>query len=503
MDNRVPFLEVRHMNKSFSTNQVLRDVNVKFYYDEVLGLMGENGAGKSTLIKIITGVYQKDSGDIIIDGEKVEIKSRQDAAKHGISVIYQELSLIPTLTVMENIFLGWEETKGRLFLNKKAMRNRVKHMIAKTDFDIDPDDVIENLTIAKRQTVEILKSLLLDAKMIIMDEPTASLNQSETERLFKIVRRLRNEGKCIVYISHRLDEIYELADRLEVLRDGVRVGELPKEEIEPFKVIGMMLGRTLDKEKTEYHQAADDAHVLKLEGIKDEDILDGIDLEVHSGQILGLTGLVGSGRTELLKSVFRLNKSASGKITYDGKEYGKTTNAAMTFGIGLIPEDRRMEGVVPVLSVERNIALASYDQNSQFGFVKKSKEEANAEELIKKIDIRPGNRYLKTGNLSGGNQQKVVIAKWLCRDLKVLLVDEPTVGIDVGAKSEIYTILRRLADTGCIVIVATSDLEELLQISDDIVVLVKGKIFKRMKNIDVTQSDVLAASSGLDGEAIA
>lgn len=500
MDNRVPFLEVKQMNKSFSTNQVLRNVNVKFHYDEVLGLMGENGAGKSTLIKIITGVYQKDSGDILIDGEKVEIKSRQDAAKHGIAVIYQELSLVPALSVMENIYLGWEETKGRLFLNKKAMRKRVKEMIEKANFDINPDDLIENLSIAKRQTVEILKSLLLDAKMIIMDEPTASLNQSETERLFDIVRRLRNEGKCIVYISHRLDEIYELADRLEVLRDGVGVGELSKEEIEPFRVIELMLGRSLDNKEAEYHEIQKDAHVLKLVGIKDDDILEGIDLEAHSGQILGLTGLVGSGRTELLKSVFRLNKSATGEITYDGQAYGTTTKEAMSYGIGLIPEDRRLEGVVPILSIERNIALASYDQNNKYGFVMKKNEEANAEELIKKLDVRPGNRLQKSGDLSGGNQQKVVIAKWLCRDLKVLLVDEPTVGIDVGAKSEIYAILRRLANKGCIVIVATSDLEELLQISDDIVVLVKGKVFKRMKNIDITQSDVLAASSGLEGE---
>jgi len=399
--------------------------------------------------------------------------------------------------------LGWEETKGRLFLNKRTMRNRVKEMIAKTNFDIDPEDVIENLSIAKRQTVEILKSLLLDAKMIIMDEPTASLNQSETERLFKIVKRLRDEGKCIVYISHRLDEIYELADRLEVLRDGVRVGELPKEEIEPFKVIEMMLGRALEHKKPVYHEAQKDGHVLKLEGIEDGNILDGIDLEAHSGQILGITGLVGSGRTELLTSIFRLNKTAKGKITYDGETYGTTTQDAMTFGIGLIPEDRRIEGIVPVLSVEKNIALASYDQNNRFGFVQRSKEEGNAEELIKKIDIRPGNRLQRTGNLSGGNQQKVVIAKWLCRDLKVLLVDEPTVGIDVGAKSEIYGILRRLTEEGCIVIVATSDLEELLQISDDIVVLVNGKVFKRVKNIEVTQNDVLAASSGLEGEAIA
>ncbi|MCE5188374.1 MAG: sugar ABC transporter ATP-binding protein [Eubacteriales bacterium] len=489
-------LQMIGIEKSFSGVKVLKGVDFTVGEGEIHGLMGENGAGKSTLIKILTGVYPGNSGVIRMNGKEIFINSRSDAMANGISVIYQELSLIPTLTVMENIFLGQELTFGKVFLKKKEMHRRAEQLIEKCRFDIKPDDLVETLCVAKRQTVEIMKSLLLNAKLIIMDEPTASLNAAESENLFKIIRNLKSQGTSIVYISHRLEEIYAMVDRLTILRDGAVVGVLPREQIDPVTVVRMMIGKCLDCAEHTVHDAASEAAVLEVTNLCSETLLDHVSFRAYGGQILGIGGLVGSGRSEVLRSIFGLDHYTEGSIRYNGEALPRSAREVSRYGIGLVPEDRRNEGLIPLLNIVENMALPNYDQLYETAFVSGKRERQLGMRGIESLSIRPGDPNIRCINLSGGNQQKVVISKWLQRkDLKVLLVDEPTAGIDVGAKAEIYEIMRRLANQGCIVIVVTSDVEELIKIADQILIMVDGKVFQQMRNENLTQDDILLAAS--------
>jgi len=491
-------LQMTGIEKSFSGVKVLKGVDFSVEEGEIHGLMGENGAGKSTLIKILTGVYPCDGGVIRMNGKEIYINSRSDAMANGISVIYQELSLIPTLTVMENIFLGQELTGGKVFLKKREMRRKAEQLIEKCHFDIKPDDLVETLSIAKRQTIEIMKSLLLNAKLIIMDEPTASLNAAESENLFKIIRNLKAQGTSIVYISHRLEEIYAMVDRLTVLRDGAVVGVLPREQIDPVTVVRMMIGKCLDCMEHTVHEAESGTAVLEVTNLCSETLLDHISFRAYGGQILGIGGLVGSGRSEVLRSIFGLDHYTEGEIRFNGEAIPRNARDVSRYGIGLVPEDRRNEGIVPQLNIVDNISLPNYDQLYAGAFVSGKRERALGLCGIEALSIRPDDPNIRCINLSGGNQQKVVISKWLQRqNLKVLLVDEPTAGIDVGAKAEVYEIMRNLASRGCIVIVVSSDVDELIKISDQILVLVDGKVFRQMRNENLTQDDVLLAASGI------
>lgn len=490
-------LQMENIRKEFPGVLVLDDVNFSVGYGEVHGLMGENGAGKSTLIKILTGIYTSDAGRILIDGKETAIRNKHDAAAAGISVIYQELSLIPTLTVIQNIFLGQELTRGKIFQNKKAMRRRAQELLERCNFDLCLDDPVESLSVAKQQMVEILKSLLFDAKLIIMDEPTASLNMQESESLFKIINHLKSQGTSIIYISHRLEEVWQLADRLTVLRDGKVRGVLTREEIDPVKVVHMMIGKDLKEKAKEIHAPDENASVLKVEGLCVPGRLENVSFEAYGGQILGIGGLVGSGRTEILESIFGLQRYTAGKIMLGGENVARKAGKAVRQGIGLVPEDRRVEGLVQNLSVADNIALSNYDVLFPGFMIKPSKVMEEADKSIRQLSIKTPDGSTKCMNLSGGNQQKVVLAKWLMRDLKVLLVDEPTVGIDVGSKEEIYEILREIADRGSIVIVVSSDTEELLKISDRIIIMVDGKVFDDMPNDNLTADDLLLEASGI------
>ncbi len=490
-------LQMKHIRKEFPGVLVLDDVDFAVGYGEIHGLMGENGAGKSTLIKILTGIYTSDGGTIEMDGKEVSIRNKQDAADCGISVIYQELSLIPTLTVMQNIFLGQEMTKGGIILNKKDMRRRAFELVEKCNFNINLDAPVESLSVAKQQMVEILKALLLNARLIIMDEPTASLNIQESESLFQIIDHLKKQGTSIIYISHRLEEVWNLADRLTVLRDGKVRGVLAREEIEPVKVVHMMIGKELKEEAREIHPPREDGSVLKVEGLCTPELLENISFEAYGGQILGIGGLAGAGRTEVLECIYGLMKYPAGTITLDGTPVEKTAGRVVKQGIGLVPEDRRVEGLVQILSVADNIVLSNYDVLFPGITVNPAKIMEAADKSIEQLRIKTPDGNTKCMNLSGGNQQKVVLEKWLMRDLKVLLVDEPTVGIDVGSKAEIYRILREIADGGSIVIVVSSDVEELLKISDRILVLVNGKVFDDIPNEDLTADDLLLAASGI------
>ncbi len=490
-------LEVKNIVKRFSGVEVLKKVSFEVRKGEVHALMGENGAGKSTLIKIITGVYPKDEGSIIVDGRDADINSRQDSISQGISVIYQELSVIPTLTVMQNIFLGQELTKKGL-LDKKRMREKADSLIKRCDFDIRPDDYVETLSVAKRQMVEILKALLYDAKILIMDEPTASLTDKESDKLFNIINRVREQGTSIIYISHRVEEVYRIADRLTVLRDGMVVGELNKQEITHQRVVQMMIGKEVKEQADKANKPIQNGNVLSVQNLSREGLWHDLSFEAYGGQILGIGGLVGSGRTELLRSIYGADRYDKGEVLFNGKPVSRSVKKNIRNGMGYIPEDRRGEGLIPLLSVGDNIAMPNYDMLSNgMAVVNHAKELELGEEMIREIDIRPANSKMPVRNLSGGNQQKVVVGKWLARDLKVLLIDEPTVGVDIGVKGEIHQIFMRLAQQGVVIILVSSDLKELIQISDRIIVLHEGSIFKEFSKEEATQQKILLAASGI------
>jgi len=500
MENNNVLLECKGIVKQFNGIQVLKDVDLNVRRGEVHALMGENGAGKSTIIKIITGVYTRDAGEIYMDGKLVDIQTRQDSRDAGISVIYQELSLLPALTVTENIFLG-QEIMGKFGLpDWKEMRRQTQELIDKYEFNIDPDAIVETLGMAKRQMVEILKALAVKAKLIIMDEPTASLAASEAEKLFETVDMLRSKGAAILYISHRLDEVYRLSDRLTVMRNGENVGVLEKHEIEPRRVIEMMIGHTIRDDSDYVRRPLHEENVLEVKDLHYKNMLKGISFKAYGGEILGIGGLVGSGRTELIACIYGAMKADSGTITYNGKPTSHSILKNMKNGFGLVPEDRRNEGFIPLLSIQQNFALASYDQIAPRGIVSAKKEVELAERGIKDYDVRPPMRNLPVGNLSGGNQQKVVLGRWLARHPNVLLLDEPTAGVDVGVKADLYQYMRDLAAEGKIVIMVSSDLAELTHVSDRILVIHDGVFFEEFQHENVTQEAILLAGSGVHTE---
>ena len=492
-------LRAENIRKSFSGVEVLKGVNLEIRAGEVHALMGENGAGKSTLIKIIMGVYPKDGGDIWVQGRKVEINSRQDAQRLGLAVIYQELSLIPTLTVMQNILLGQETQRGGV-LDKRAMMRRVRELMDRFDLHLDPEEAVENLSIAQQQTVEILKCLTVEAPLIIMDEPTASLSASESERLFDIIGRLREKGIGILYITHRLEEVPLLADRLTVLRDGENVAVVEKKDYNPQKIIRLMIGKEIASSVDRVQMRRPSGPVgLSVRNLCRKGVFQDISFDAHHGEILGIGGLVGSGRTEVLRAIFGVDRYDSGEITFDGARVSSSVAGNIRSGFGLIPEDRRGQGFIPLQSIRKNIALTNYDLLSgAMGLISSGSEAKMCDRAISDLAIRPNIPSMPVINLSGGNQQKVVVGKWMARDLKVLLVDEPTAGIDVGVKEAIYQILEALAGRGVIVIVVSSDLQELLRVSTRILVMRKGRIFREFCEGTVTQEDILTAASGID-----
>ncbi len=498
-NNHEVFLQCRGIVKQFNGIQVLKDVDLEVRRGEVHALMGENGAGKSTIIKIITGVYTKDAGEILINGKPVEINTRQDARDCGISVIYQELSLLPALTVTENIYLGQEIMKHGL-PDWKTMKQKTKELIDIYGFDLNPDAVVETLGMAKRQMVEILKALAVKAQLIIMDEPTASLAAAEAETLFRTIDIIRQNGASVLYISHRLEEVYRLSDRLTVMRDGQNVAVLEQEEIEPRRVIELMIGHTIPDDENYVRRPIHEENVLEVKDLHYKNMLKGISFKAYGGEILGIGGLVGSGRTELIACIYGALKQDSGTITYNGKPTSHSIIANMKAGFGLVPEDRRNEGFIPLLSIQQNFALASYDKIAPAYVVSSRKEVELAERGIRDYDVRPPMRKLPVGNLSGGNQQKVVLGRWLARHPNVLLMDEPTAGVDVGVKADLYQYMRDLASDGAIVIMVSSDLAELTHVSDRILVIHDGVFFEEFQHENVTQEAILLAGSGVHTE---
>jgi ribose transport system ATP-binding protein len=482
-------LELRGITKRFGGVVALQDVNLSLTGGEVLAVIGENGAGKSTLMKIIGGVHRPDAGTVTLQGQPVVLNDPAEALRLGIRVIYQELSAIDNLDVAANLFLGFEKRKG-LFLDDRAMRTRASEILKRIGFDIAPTTPIAALSVAQRQLVEIARALTLDVKALILDEPTSSLTPGEAKNLFRLVRDLKADGVGIIYISHRLDEIIELADRVTVLRDGRNAGELTKAEITEPTMVRLMVGRDLEPPVPRFHQAGKVR--LELRGVRTQRFPHHpVTLEVREGEITGMAGLVGSGRTELAQAVFGIERFVGEVWIYGQLARIHEPSDAIRHGLFLVPEDRKEHGLTLESSVGHNISLPSLKKLSKVGLVSLAQEEAYDDQGIQDLAIKTASRDTLAKNLSGGNQQKIVLARWFLKQPQVLVVDEPTRGVDVGSKAEIYEQIRALANTGVAVWVISSDMEELLKLCDRIVVMHEGQIAGEVAAADATEEKIM------------
>jgi len=475
MINSAPLLGMRGIVKSFPGVQALRGVDLCLLHGEVLALLGENGAGKSTLMKVLGGAHRADAGTVTINGRQCRFQSPQDSRKVGVAVIYQEFNLVPSLTVVENIFLGQEVTRAG-FVARKQEHQRAKALFARLGVEIDLDAPCGGLSTAQQQLVEIAKSLACDARIIVMDEPSAALTAHEVERLFTITRDLKQQGIGIIYISHRLEEVFSIADRVVVLRDGKNVGERPIARITRSEMIELMVGRELKDEFPRRTASIgsvrlDVSHLTRGQAVRD------VSFGVRSGEILALTGLVGAGRTETVRLIFGADARDAGDIRLDGKSIAiSSPRDAMSAGIGLLTEDRKLQGLILGHSVRENFGLPNLSWLSRYGFVQLASEREHCGHFLENLRIQVTGQDQRAGDLSGGNQQKVVLAKWLARRCDVLMFDEPTRGIDVGAKYEIYVLMNELAAAGKAIVMISSELPEVLGMADRILVMHEGRL---------------------------
>ncbi|NLL78083.1 MAG: sugar ABC transporter ATP-binding protein [Clostridiales bacterium] len=483
-------LQMKNIHKRFPGVYALKDINFELHAGEVHALLGENGAGKSTLIKILGGIYTADQGEIIIDGEKAEIHDVLSAQKNGIAIIHQELVLVPHMTVAENIFLG-REPKVAGFVNQDKMRQEAQALLDDYDMHIDADTLIKDLTIAQQQMVEIVKAISFNSKILVMDEPTSSIADKEVAFLFTTMRTLTAKGVGIIYISHKMSELEEICDRVTVMRDGTYVGTEVVKNTSKDELIAMMVGRELENYYTRDYQNATEV-ILKCVDIADGNMAQGASFELRKGEIIGFAGLVGAGRSEVMKCIFGLTKNYTGKIYLEGKEVKITSPVqAMKAGIALVPEDRKLEGLYKVQSVQYNSTIEVLDQFIKGIIVDQKKEDEITQKYIDLMATKTPSREQVIGNLSGGNQQKVMIGRWLATNPKVLILDEPTRGVDVGAKSEIYSIMNELVKTGMSIIMISSELPEIINMSDRIYVMAGGKVKGCLNHDEVTQESIM------------
>jgi len=488
-------LELKNINKSFGAAKVLKDVSFELQPAEVHALVGGNGAGKSTLMKIMTGVYTKDSGDIIINGEKKEIRNTNDAKDNGIAMIFQEMSLVPTLSIMENIFLGCELKKHKM-RDVKTMKARTREVLEELGLELDPDTRVSELSVGMTQMVEIAKAVSKDVKILVFDEPSAALSDSETARLFEIIRQLKEKGVSMVYISHRMNEILEICDRVSILRDGMNVTTKETSDLTMEEIVALMLGDANTGHQFEWVPRTYDeegADVLTVQNIKINEKLNDISFSLKKGEILGFAGLMGSGRTEIMETLFGIRRPLGGHILVEGKETVNHSPAdAVKNGFALVPENRRKEGLVLIHSVRENAVLpmsAKLTKNRIFNDNKKINQIVT--DNIQDLAVKTSDMNQEIGLLSGGNQQKIVIAKWLNSHPKILMFDEPTAGVDIGAKGEIIKIIRRYADGGGSAIFASSEIAEMLAVCDRIITLFDGKITGELKREDIRTEEEL------------
>ncbi|TYP79262.1 sugar ABC transporter ATP-binding protein [Paenibacillus methanolicus] len=482
------------IEKHFAGVHALKDCRFELLAGEVHGLVGENGAGKSTLMKVLTGVYRPNAGIIRIDGRDVQLSDPKAAQALGIGMIHQELNLAPDLTVAQNIFIGREPRRGfGLFLDDKTMNERTRELLAGMNLDIDPRSQVAGLTVAKQQMVEIVKAISLDSKVLIMDEPTAALSDAEIEELFVVIERLRGQGVGIVYISHRMAELQRICDRITVMRDGQYMDTVKIGEVTVDRIIAMMVGRELYQADKSAHAGAHADIVLEVKGLRRGRALRNIDLQLRRGEILGIAGLVGAGRTELARAIFGADPIDGGELYIRGRRIAiRSPHQAVLHGVGYLSEDRKQYGCLLDMDVKTNVAIASMPRYAQAGWMKDAEIERRASLVVDQLRVKTPSIHQPIKFLSGGNQQKAIIGKWLTRDCDILIFDEPTRGIDIGAKGEIYKLLDQLAAEGKSIIMISSELPEILRLSHRILVMCEGRITGELTNDgSVTQESIM------------
>jgi rhamnose transport system ATP-binding protein len=493
--SQIPVLSLQHVTKTFGAIHALEDVSIDLYPGEAHGLVGENGAGKSTLVKIFAGVHTSDAGRLLINGVEVALSGPGDARDAGIAVIYQEPTLFPDLTVVENIFIGRQPLRAGRRIDGRAMHAQAESIFERLGVRLDPDRIARGLSIAEQQLVEIAKALSLEARVIVMDEPTAALSAVEVERLFRVATTLRESGVAVLFISHRLEEVFVLCQRVTVLRDGRLVLTRELAGLQADDLVRAMVGRDLVERETAVQTMGDT--VLAVERLSREGVFLDITFDVRAGEIVALAGLVGAGRSETARAIFGVDSYDAGSVTVHGRRLRRATPAAaMAAGIGFVPEDRRLQGLVMSSSIMRNVALASLRRLSRFGFIRNSTERTFAADWAARLQIKYGRLSNPVSSLSGGNQQKVVLAKWLGRRPSLLIVDEPTRGIDVGTKAEVHRLLDELAGEGVAILMISSELPEVLRVADRILVMREGRLVAEFKHRGASEEAIVAAATG-------
>lgn len=501
-DIEQPILEASNVSKDFSGVYALRNVDLKIYAGKVNAIIGENGAGKSTLMKIISGIYPEYEGRILFRGEQVHFRTPREAGESGVNIIHQELNLVPNLTITENIFLGHELTNKLGLLDYPEMNKKAKELISLLELNVPPSTPVNQLRVGQQQLVEIARSLLFNSKVIIMDEPTSAISDHEVELLFRIINNLKKKGVAIVYISHKLDELFEIADNYFVLRDGSYIGSGSMKDSSKNELIRMMVGREL-LEAEDRNKEIHEGELLKVESLSLQNPGSRLDYLVHNvsftlrkGEILGISGLMGAGRTEVLESLFGLFPGyVSGKIFVEGKEIRiRSIKDAISAGIALVPEDRKLQGLILNMNTAKNTSLAHLDKVSKYSIINRKKEAELSTYYIEKLKTQVSSPSLEVEKLSGGNQQKVVISKWLATHPKILLLDEPTRGIDVGAKGEIYSLIKELAAEGMGIVFVSSELPEILAIADNILVLSESKLTAKLSREEASEEVIMEAA---------
>ncbi|HEY0790316.1 MAG TPA: sugar ABC transporter ATP-binding protein [Chthoniobacterales bacterium] len=491
-----PLVELRHATKTFPGVVALDSVHLELFPGEIHCLVGENGAGKSTLIKILAGQYAPDGGELLVRGAMVQFHAPADSLRNGIAVIYQDLQLVPHLSVAENISLGQWQTRSGL-VNRAAMAERSAVALSQLGTHLDPWINVAELSTAKQQLVEIARALSRQAQVLILDEPTAALSESEGDQLLGVLGRLRQKGLAMLYVSHRLEEVFQIADRITVLRDGKYAGTELRQSISPGEVVRRMVGGDVGLFPKRRHRPKNDRTVMEVRSIHRLGVIENVSFDLHAGEVLGLAGIIGAGRSELAACLFGVTPVDSGEIRIGGKTAViRNPNAAKRLGIGLVPEDRKNLGVVSILSVRENASLSVFRKISRFGWINRRAETALIEEHSRRLAIKTPSLETQVLALSGGNQQKVVIARWLATTPKILILDEPTQGIDVGAKAEIHELIEELVSSGIAIILISSELPELIAMSDRILVMRKGKIVAELAGRDATKENIIRYAAG-------
>ena len=486
-------LEMKKIEKGFSGVHALKGVDFNLRSGEVHALMGENGAGKSTLMKILTGIYKADSGEIFCFNKKCNFNSVKDSQAIGISIIHQELNQVNDLSVAKNIFLGREKLKFGCFIDDKIMQKEAKKLLNYVGININPDEKISNLTVGQQQMVEIAKAISFNSKILILDEPTTALTEPETEELFRIMKELKSKGIGMIYISHRMGEIRKISDRVTVMRDGEYIGTVKTNDVTDEKIVKMMVGREITSTKKEDSRLKKNAQViLEVKKLNSGEKIKDVSFCLHKGEILGFSGLMGAGRTELARAIVGADSFTSGEIFINNKKVSiKTPYDAVKKGICYLSEDRKRYGLLLNKNVAENTVLSSLENYSKFGFINDKKANKDAEEKNKELKTKTPSLSQSVKNLSGGNQQKVIIARWLLKNCDILIFDEPTRGIDIGAKSEMYDLIEQLSSSGKSIIIISSELSEILRVSDRILVMCEGRITKELPIREANQENIM------------